>query len=46
MPFDVEKQIQALVEIYRQGFIEVLKVLLQKEAKNKIQYFIKTNLSK
>ncbi|GIW48769.1 MAG: hypothetical protein KatS3mg079_245 [Caloramator sp.] len=23
MPYDVEKQIQALVEIYRQGFLDV-----------------------
>jgi len=33
MPFDEEKLIQSLVELYRQGFLNVLKVLLQKEAK-------------
>ncbi|WP_027309351.1 phage minor capsid protein [Caloramator sp. ALD01] len=44
MPYDVEKQIQALVEIYRQGFIEVLKVLLQKEAKKQNTVFYKDQL--
>ena len=33
MPFDEEKQIQQLVEMYRQGFEEILRVIVQKEAK-------------
>lgn len=44
MPYDVEKQIQALVEIYRQGFLDVLKVLLQKQAKKQNIVFYKDQL--
>ncbi|KRQ86046.1 Phage minor capsid protein 2 [Caloramator mitchellensis] len=44
MPYDVEKQIEALVEIYRQGFLEVLKVLLHKESKKQNVVFYKDQL--
>ncbi|MDO6355121.1 polymorphic toxin type 50 domain-containing protein [Caloramator sp. CAR-1] len=44
MPYDVEKHIQALVEIYRQGFLEVLKVLLHKESKKQNVVFYKDQL--
>ena len=33
MPFDEEKQIQQLVSMYRQGFEEILRVIVEKEAK-------------
>lgn len=33
MPFDEEKQIQQLVSLYRQGFEEILRAIVQKEAK-------------
>lgn len=33
MPFDEEKQIQQLIEMYRQGFEEILRVIVEKEAK-------------
>lgn len=33
MAFDEEKQIQQLIELYRQGFQEILRILIQKEAK-------------
>ncbi len=45
MPFDEEKLIQSLVELYRQGFLNVLKVLLQKEAKKaKTTWYYKQHL--
>lgn len=33
MPFDEEKQIQQLIEMYRQGFEEILRIIVEKEAK-------------
>ncbi len=33
MAFDEEKQIQQLIELYRQGFEEILRIIIQKEAK-------------
>ncbi len=33
MPFDEEKQIQQLIGMYRQGFEEILRVIVEKEAK-------------
>jgi len=33
MPFDEEKQIQQLIQIYRQGFEEILRIIVEKEAK-------------
>lgn len=33
MPFDEEKQIQQLISMYRQGFEEILRIIVEKEAK-------------
>ncbi|MCL6611186.1 MAG: hypothetical protein K6T66_06575 [Peptococcaceae bacterium] len=33
MPFDEEKQIQQLVSLYRRGFEEILRIIVEKEAK-------------
>lgn len=33
MPFDEEKHIQQLIEMYRQGFEEILRIIVEKEAK-------------
>jgi hypothetical protein len=39
--FDEEKLIQSLVELYRQGFLNVLKVILEKEAKKQNTVYFK-----
>lgn len=39
--FDEEKLIQSLVELYRQGFLNVLKVILEKEAKKQDTIYFK-----
>jgi len=39
--FDEEKLIQSLVELYRQGFLNVLKVILEKEAKKQDTVYFK-----
>ena len=44
MAFNEEKHIQALVNMYRQGFINVLNTLLQKQAKGQYTVFAKDQL--
>jgi len=44
MAFDEEKHIQALVNLYRQGFINVLNTLFQKQAKGQYTVFAKDQL--
>lgn len=44
MAFDEEKHIQALVNMYRQGFINILNTLLQKERKGNVTVFYKDQL--
>lgn len=44
MAFNEEKHIQALVNMYRQGFINILNTLIQKERKGKVTVFYKDQL--
>jgi SPP1 gp7 family putative phage head morphogenesis protein len=44
MAFNEEKHIQALVNLYRQGFINILNTLLQKERKGNVTVFYKDQL--
>ena len=44
MAFSEEKHIQALVNMYRQGFVNVLNTLLQKQAKGQYTVFAKDQL--
>lgn len=44
MAFNEEKHIQALVNLYRQGFVNVLNTLLQKQAKGQYTVFAKDQL--
>ena len=44
MAFNEEKHIQALVNLYRQGFINILNTLFQKEAKGHVTVFYKDQL--
>jgi len=44
MAFNEEKHIQALVNLYRQGFVSILNTLLQKEAKGHVTVFYKDQL--
>ena len=44
MAFNEEKHIQTLVNLYRQGFINILNTLFQKEAKGHVTVFYKDQL--
>lgn len=44
MAFNEQKQVQALVNMYRAGFVEVLNILLQKESKKQYTVFHKDQL--